>query len=76
VWFEHFLDVNMHSDVQLACKEGRLRATVGWRHAFGDVTAKKTMAFEGGQNEAKREVGPRPAYADCSQAWVHCGCTP
>jgi outer membrane autotransporter protein len=44
------LGVRVHSDFQLAGKEGRLRATVGWRHAFGDVTAKKTMAFEGGQN--------------------------
>ncbi len=44
------LGVRVHSDFQLAGKEGRLRATVGWRHAFGDVTAKKTMAFEGSQN--------------------------
>ncbi|MDH1701017.1 autotransporter domain-containing protein [Comamonas terrigena] len=44
------LGLRVHSDFQLAGKEGRLRATVGWRHAFGDVTAKKTMAFEGGQN--------------------------
>ncbi|MDI9853845.1 autotransporter domain-containing protein [Comamonas sp. 17RB] len=44
------LGMRVHSDFQLAGKEGRLRATVGWRHAFGDVTAKKTMAFEGGQN--------------------------
>ena len=44
------LGVRVHSDFQLAGKEGRLRATVGWRHAFGDVAAKKTMAFEGGQN--------------------------
>ncbi|WP_313570100.1 autotransporter-associated beta strand repeat-containing protein [Comamonas terrigena] len=44
------LGVRVHSDFQLAGKEGRLRATVGWRHAFGDMTAKKTMAFEGGQN--------------------------
>ncbi len=44
------LGLRVHSDFQLAGKEGRLRATVGWRHAFGDVTGKKTMAFEGGQN--------------------------
>jgi outer membrane autotransporter protein len=44
------LGLRVHSDFQLAGKEGRLRATVGWRHAFGDVTAKKTMAFEGSQN--------------------------
>ncbi|MDI9853654.1 autotransporter domain-containing protein [Comamonas sp. 17RB] len=44
------LGMRVHSDFQLAGKEGRLRATVGWRHAFGDVTGKKTMAFEGSQN--------------------------
>ncbi|MDI9853846.1 autotransporter-associated beta strand repeat-containing protein [Comamonas sp. 17RB] len=44
------LGLRVHSDFQLAGKEGRLRATVGWRHAFGDVTGKKTMAFEGSQN--------------------------
>ena len=44
------LGLRVHSDFQLAGKEGRLRATVGWRHAFGDVAQSKTMAFEGGQN--------------------------
>jgi outer membrane autotransporter protein len=44
------LGVRMHSDFQLAGKEARVRATVGWRHAFGDVATRKTMAFEGGQN--------------------------
>ena len=44
------LGVRVHSDFQLAGKEGRLRATVGWRHALGDVAQSKTMAFEGGQN--------------------------
>ena len=44
------LGLRMHSDFQVAGKDARLRATVGWRHAFGDVTAEKTMAFEGGQN--------------------------
>ncbi|WP_370682569.1 autotransporter domain-containing protein [Comamonas sp. GB3 AK4-5] len=44
------LGLRMHSDFELAGKESRLRATVGWRHAFGDVNPQKTMAFEGGQN--------------------------
>ena len=44
------LGLRMHSDFQLAGKDARVRTTVGWRHAFGDVTAEKTMAFEGGQN--------------------------
>jgi outer membrane autotransporter protein len=44
------LGLRMHSDFQLAGKDARVRATVGWRHAFGDVATSKTMAFEGGQN--------------------------
>ena len=44
------LGLRMHSDLQVAGKDARLRATVGWRHAFGDVATSKTMAFEGGQN--------------------------
>jgi len=44
------LGLRVHSDFQLAGKEGRLRATVGWRHAFGDLAQSRTMAFEGGQN--------------------------
>ncbi len=44
------LGLRVHSDFQLAGKEGRMRATVGWRHAFGDLAQSKTMAFEGGQN--------------------------
>ncbi|HUG57588.1 MAG TPA: autotransporter domain-containing protein [Candidimonas sp.] len=28
---------------------GQLRATLGWRHAFGDVTPQSTQAFQGGQ---------------------------
>ncbi len=28
---------------------GQLRATLGWRHAFGEVTPQSTMAFDGGQ---------------------------
>ncbi|MEG0053065.1 MAG: autotransporter domain-containing protein, partial [Comamonas sp.] len=44
------LGLRVHSDFQVAGKDARVRATVGWRHAFGDVTSEKTMAFEGGQN--------------------------
>jgi outer membrane autotransporter protein len=29
--------------------ESRLQATLGWRHAFGDVLPQTTMAFDGGQ---------------------------
>ncbi|MDR2327927.1 MAG: autotransporter domain-containing protein [Acidovorax sp.] len=44
------LGLRVHSDFQIAGKDTRVRATVGWRHAFGDVATRKTMAFEGGQN--------------------------
>lgn len=33
----------------LGQSEGKLRATLGWRHAFGEVTPQSTMAFDGGQ---------------------------
>ncbi|WP_313623900.1 autotransporter domain-containing protein [Achromobacter sp.] len=29
--------------------EGTLRGLLGWRHAFGDVTPRATMAFDGSQ---------------------------
>ncbi|WP_189371473.1 autotransporter outer membrane beta-barrel domain-containing protein [Achromobacter spanius] len=29
--------------------EGRLQATLGWRHAFGDVQPQSVMSFDGGQ---------------------------
>lgn len=29
--------------------EGRLQATLGWRHAFGDAQPQSTMSFDGGQ---------------------------
>ena len=29
--------------------EGRVQATLGWRHAFGDVQPESTMSFDGGQ---------------------------
>ena len=44
------LGLRVHSDFQVAGKDARLRATVGWRHALGNVAAERTMAFEGGQN--------------------------
>ena len=44
------LGVRGHTDFKMGRSEGRLRATLGWRHAFGDVQAQKTMAFEGAQN--------------------------
>lgn len=31
-------------------KETRLRATIGWKHAFKDVDSRNTMAFAGGQD--------------------------
>lgn len=37
------------SVVSLGEIDGQLRATLGWQHAFGDVVAQKTMAFDGGQ---------------------------
>ena len=44
------LGLRMHSDFKLGGSEGRLRGTLGWRHAFGDVSNRTSMAFEGGQN--------------------------
>ncbi len=41
------LGVRAHSDFKLAGKDARLKGTLGWRHAFGDVKQTATMAFEG-----------------------------
>ena len=41
------LGVRAHSDIKLAGKATRLKGTVGWRHAWGDVTQSTTMAFAG-----------------------------
>ena len=41
------LGVRAHSDFKLAGKDARLQGTVGWRHAWGDVTQSTTMAFAG-----------------------------
>jgi outer membrane autotransporter protein len=43
------LGVRAQTDFTLAGAEGRLRGTLGWRHAFGDVLPQSTMAFDGGQ---------------------------
>ncbi|MDR7949208.1 autotransporter-associated beta strand repeat-containing protein [Achromobacter aegrifaciens] len=44
------LGVRAHSDFAAGGRDGRLRATLGWRHAFGDLATQSTMAFEGGQD--------------------------
>ena len=44
------LRVRAHSDFQLGGCEGRLRASLGWRHAFGDLQQHKAMAFAGAQS--------------------------
>ncbi|MDX3986689.1 MAG: autotransporter outer membrane beta-barrel domain-containing protein [Achromobacter sp.] len=43
------LGVRTQTNVSLAGAEARLQATLGWRHAFGDVLPRSTMAFDGGQ---------------------------
>lgn len=43
------LGVRAQTDFTLGRAEGRLQATLGWRHAFGDVVPQSTMAFDGGQ---------------------------
>jgi outer membrane autotransporter protein len=43
------LGVRAQTDFTLAGAEGRLQATLGWRHAFGDVLPQTSMAFDGGQ---------------------------
>ncbi|WP_434643115.1 autotransporter domain-containing protein [Achromobacter piechaudii] len=37
------------TDFTLGRAEGRLQASLGWRHAFGDVLPQTTMSFDGGQ---------------------------
>lgn len=44
------LGLRMHSDIKLAGKDARLKGTLGWRHAWGDVKQTSTMAFEGGSS--------------------------
>ena len=43
------LGMRAQTDFTLNGAEGRLQATLGWRHAFGDVLPQSTMAFDGGQ---------------------------
>lgn len=43
------LGVRAQTNFTLAGAEGRLQATLGWRHAFGDVLPQTSMAFDGGQ---------------------------
>lgn len=37
------------TDFTIGQTEGRLQATLGWRHAFGDVQSQTVMSFDGGQ---------------------------
>jgi len=61
-------------DTQIAGAPARLRATLGWRHAMGDVDPDRTMAFGSGpaftvagtpiaRNAAVAEVGAEVAVS-------------
>ncbi|WP_313492282.1 autotransporter outer membrane beta-barrel domain-containing protein, partial [Achromobacter animicus] len=61
-------------DTQIAGAPARLRATLGWRHAMGDVDPDRTMAFDSGpaftvagtpiaRNAAVAEVGAEVAVS-------------
>jgi outer membrane autotransporter protein len=43
------LGVHARTAFTLQETQGHLNATVGWRHAFGDVKPETTMAFDGSQ---------------------------
>lgn len=43
------LGLRAQTGFTLGQTEAVLRATLGWRHAFGEVTPQSTMAFDGGQ---------------------------
>ncbi|WP_353148189.1 autotransporter domain-containing protein [Pollutimonas bauzanensis] len=43
------LGVRAQTGFSLGQSAGKLRATLGWRHAFGEVMPQSTMAFDGGQ---------------------------
>ncbi|NMK47007.1 autotransporter domain-containing protein [Achromobacter sp. Bel] len=43
------LGLRAQTAFMLGRAEGRLQGTLGWRHAFGDVAPKSTLAFDGGQ---------------------------
>ncbi|MBR8657625.1 autotransporter domain-containing protein, partial [Achromobacter sp. Marseille-Q0513] len=44
------LGVRGRIDTQIAGAPARLRATLGWRHAMGDVKPERTLAFSAGPN--------------------------
>jgi uncharacterized protein with beta-barrel porin domain len=41
------LGVRLAKEVQIGSMAATLRGTVGWQHAFGDVTPELTQAFLG-----------------------------
>jgi outer membrane autotransporter protein len=43
------LGLHTRMDFQAGQMQGRLRATAGWRHAFGAVTPQSTLAFDSSQ---------------------------
>ncbi|WP_454688529.1 autotransporter domain-containing protein [Achromobacter aloeverae] len=43
------LGLHAQTTFESAGAQGRLHATVGWRHAYGDVDPKATLAFDGSQ---------------------------
>lgn len=43
------LGVRGRSTFKVGDTEGTLRGSAGWRHAFGDITPRATMAFDGSQ---------------------------
>jgi len=43
------LGLHAQSTFESAGAAGRVRATLGWRHAYGDVNPETTMAFQGSQ---------------------------
>lgn len=44
------LGIRLNTDFQVGNKDGRLRTSLGWRHAMGDISPSKSMAFADGQN--------------------------
>uniref|UniRef100_UPI0039F0A89F autotransporter domain-containing protein n=1 Tax=Bordetella sputigena TaxID=1416810 RepID=UPI0039F0A89F len=44
------LGVHARTEVELGRTQARLRATVGWRHTYGDVDPRTTLAFDGSQS--------------------------
>ena len=54
------------TDFTVGQTEGRLQATLGWRHAFGDVQSQTVMSFDGGQafNVAGAPIARNAALAE------------